>query len=219
MSERAAPALNRMQAQAWTLPQVQGPLVGKRRLEDLSALEREAWERGFSEGRESGTAAALGQQQAALEEQRAQARRLSAILELLARPLAELDESMHQQLATLAGAIARQLVRRELHMQPEQIIAVIRETLALLPANTREIRIVLHPDDAALVRARLAEPNAERAWTLIEDPVVARGGCRINSENSFIDAQVEARLGAAIAAAIGDERSGDERSSADGGAT
>jgi len=132
--------------------------------------------------------------------------RLGAILEVLARPLAEMDECVHQQLATLAGAIARQLVRRELRAQPEQIIAVIRETLALLPANSREVRIVLHPDDAALVHARLAEPNAERAWTLIEDPVVGRGGCRINSENSFIDAQVEARLGAAIAAALGDER-------------
>jgi flagellar assembly protein FliH len=130
MSELTAPALPRTQPQAWTLPQVQGPLVGKRRLEDLSALEREAWERGFNQGRESGSAAALGQQQAALEELRAQVARLSAILDLLARPLAELDESMHEQLATLAGAIARQLVRRELRMQPEQIIAVIRETLA-----------------------------------------------------------------------------------------
>jgi flagellar assembly protein FliH len=199
MSEPAQP-------QPWTPPQVQGPLIGRRRVEDLSALEREAWEQGFEEGRRSGTVAARAEQQAVLEEQRAQTTRLSAILDLLARPLAEMDECIHEQLASLAGAIARQLVRRELRAQPDQIIAVIRETLALLPANAREVRIVLHPDDAALVHARLAEPNAQRAWTLIEDPVVGRGGCRINSENSFIDAQVESRLGAAIAAALGDER-------------
>ena len=48
--------------------------------------------------------------------------------------------------------------------------------------------------------------RAERAWTLSEDPVIARGGCRISSEYSSIDATVEARLGAAIAAALGDER-------------
>ena len=202
----SAAQLRRAQAQSWTPPQVQGPLVGGRRVEELGALEREAWEHGFEEGRRSGSAAARAEQQAALDEQRTQVAHLGAILEVLARPLAEMDERMHRQLATLAGAIARQLVRRELRAQPEQIIAVIRETLALLPANSREVRIALHPDDAALVHARLAEPNAERAWTLIEDPVISRGGCRISSENSFIDAQVEARLGAAIAAALGDER-------------
>ncbi len=172
------------QAQAWTPPQVQGPLVGHRRVEELGALEREAWEHGFEAGRRSGNAAALAEQQGALEEQRGQVARLGAILNLLARPLAELDEHMHQQLATLAGAIARQLVRRELRAQPEQIIALIRETLALLPANSQAVRIKLHPDDAALVHARLAEPNAERAWTLSEDPVITRGGCRISSEYS-----------------------------------
>jgi flagellar assembly protein FliH len=199
-------ALRRAQAQAWTPPQVQGPLVGRRRLEELGALEREAWEHGFEEGRRAGNAAARAEQLAAIDEQRAQTARLAAILQLLARPLAELDERMHQQLAALAGAVARQLVRRELRAQPEQIIAVIRETLGLLPANSQGARIALHPDDAALVRARLAEPHTERAWTLIEDPVISRGGCRVSSEHSLIDATVEARLGAAIAAALGDER-------------
>jgi flagellar assembly protein FliH len=206
--------LRRSQAQSWTPPQVQGPLVGRRRVEELSALEREAWEHGFEEGRRAGNAAARAEQQAAIAEQRAQVVRLGAILDVLARPLDEVDDCVHQQLATLAGAIARQLVRRELRAQPEQIIAVIRETLALLPASSRDVRIVLHPDDAALVRTRLAEPNAERAWTLIEDPVVGRGGCRVNSEDSFIDAQVESRLGAAIAAALGDERAGSQSGSA-----
>jgi flagellar assembly protein FliH len=64
----------------------------------------------------------------------------------------------------------------------------------------------LHPEDAVLVRERLAEPNADRAWSVVEDPVICRGGCRVSSENSTIDAQVESRLGAAIAAALGDER-------------
>jgi len=132
--------------------------------------------------------------------------RLEGVLNLQARPLAELDEIVLRQLATLAGAIARQLVRRELRTQPEQIIAVIRETVALLPAAARDVRIHLHPEDAALVRERLVEPAAERAWTLVEDPVITRGGCRISSENSSIDAQVETRLGAAIAAVLGDER-------------
>jgi len=191
---------------AWALPQVDGPVAGRRRIESLSALEREAWEQGFTAGRGAGNAAARAEQQQAVDQQRLLVARLAEILAILAKPLADLDDTVHQQLGALAGAIARQLVRRELRIQPEQIVAVIRETLALLPASTREIRIHLHPDDATVVRERLAEPNAERAWALIEDPVIARGGCRITSVNSTIDAQVESRLGAAIAAALGDDR-------------
>jgi flagellar assembly protein FliH len=192
--------------QAWTLPQVSGPLVGRRRVEDLNALEREAWQHGLAAGREAGMAAIRAEQQRAVDQLRQRVVRLDAILEVLAKPMAELDDNIHQQLALLAGAIARQLVRRELRMQPDQIVAVIRATLALLPGAAREVRIHLHPEDAALVRERLAEPNTERAWSLLEDPVISRGGCRVTSENSSIDAQVEARLGAAIAAALGDER-------------
>jgi flagellar assembly protein FliH len=106
----------------------------------------------------------------------------------------------------LAGAIARALIRRELKTQPGQIVAVIRETVALLPASAREVRVHLHPEDAALVRESLAETTMDRAWAIAEDPVLSRGGCRVTSDNSTIDARVEARLGAAIAAALGDER-------------
>jgi len=191
---------------AWTVPQVEGPVVGQRRIADLNLLEREAWEQGQAAGRAAGRAQALTEQETLTQELRTRVQRLEGVLNLQARPLAELDEIVLRQLATLAGAIARQLVRRELRTQPEQIIAVIRETVALLPAAARDVRIHLHPEDAALVRERLVEPAAERAWTLVEDPVITRGGCRISSENSSIDAQVETRLGAAIAAVLGDER-------------
>jgi flagellar assembly protein FliH len=181
-------------------------VVGQRRIADLNLLEREAWEQGFAAGRAAGCAQALTEQETLTQQLRTRVQRLEGMLDLQARPLAELDESVLRQLASLAGAIARQLVRRELRTQPEQIIAVIRETVALLPAAARDVRIHLHPEDAALVRERLVEPAAERAWTLVEDPVITRGGCRISSENSSIDAQVETRLGAAIAAVLGDER-------------
>jgi len=200
---------------AWTVPQAAGPVVGRRRVTDLNALEREAWEQGFAQGRDAGRAAAQAEQQSHTDALRARVQALDGVMNLLSRPLAELDERVLRQLSTLAGAIARQLVRRELKTQPEQIIAVIRETVALLPASARDVRIHLHPDDAALVRERLIEPGSARAWTLVEDPVVTRGGCRINGENSSIDAQVEARLGAAIAAVLGDERSATSAPAAD----
>jgi flagellar assembly protein FliH len=103
--------------------------------------------------------------------------------------------------------VARQLVRRELRVDPAQVIAIIRETIALLPAAARDVRVHLHPEDAAVVRERLAEPATERAWRIVEDPVMTRGGCRVTTEHAQIDARLETRINEVIATILGDERS------------
>ena len=124
----------------------------------------------------------------------------------LTRPFAHAQAQLHEQIAELAVAIARQLIRRELKADPSQVIAVVRETVALLPAAARNVRVLLHPEDAALLRERLATPQAESAWTILEDPVMARGDCRVTAESAQIDARIESRLAAAITAMLGDER-------------
>jgi len=201
MSERAAGV-------RWELPEIDGPVLARnRRVTDLSALEREAWERGYAEGREAATAAVRKEQQATTLELDRRVQNLASILDFMSKPLAALDEAVQRQLVALAGAIARQIVRRELKTHPDEIVAVIRETVALLPLTARDVRVHLNPEDARLVRARLAEASGDRAWTIAEDPIISRGGCRVSSENSTIDAQLEQRIGAAIAAALGDARS------------
>jgi flagellar assembly protein FliH len=195
-------------AAVWELPPIDGPVVARRRRgADLDAVEREAWDKGYAEGREAGLAAARQEQQAAQAEIDRRVQQLGSILEFMSRPLAELDAQVQRQLAVLAGAIARQVVRRELKIHPDDIIGVIRDTVALLPVTARDVRVHLNPEDATLVRSRLTEVTSERAWSITEDPILPRGGCRVTSENSTIDAQVEQRVGAAIAAVLGDERS------------
>jgi len=203
MSEGGTPPA----AAPWVPPRIDGPVLAlRRRSADLDAVEREAWEHGYAEGRAAGTAAAQQQMQAANGEIERRAQQLQSICEFMTRPLAELDQQVLEQLVTLAGAIARQIVRRELKLHPDEIVAVIRETVALLPANARDVRVHLHPEDGALVRERLSPASSDRAWSIVEDPMLARGGCRVTSESSTIDAAVEQRLGAAIATVLGDER-------------
>jgi flagellar assembly protein FliH len=194
-------------AAVWELPPIDGPLITRRRRgADLDAIEREAWDKGYAEGREAGLASAVQEHQSAQAEIDRRVQHLGSILEFMARPLAEVDDQVQRQLAMLAGAIARQVVRREIRIQPDDVIGVIRDTVSLLPVTAREVRVHLNPEDATLVRSRLAEVTSERAWSVTEDPILPRGGCRVTSENSTIDAQVEQRLGAAIAAVLGDER-------------
>ena len=72
---------------AWTVPQVEGPVVGQRRIADLNLLEREAWDQGFAAGRTAGRAAALTEQETLTQELRARVQRLQGVLNLQARPL------------------------------------------------------------------------------------------------------------------------------------
>ena len=124
----------------------------------------------------------------------------------LAKPFEELDAEVERELLTLAMALARQIVRRELKTDPTQIIGIIREAISALPVAAREVRVHLHPEDAAVVRQNLAPTESERAWVIIEDPVMARGGCQITTATSRIDARLETRLGAILSELLGTER-------------
>jgi flagellar assembly protein FliH len=114
-------------------------------------------------------------------------------------------------LLQLALAVGKQLARRELRIDPAQVIAIIRESLGQLPSSARDIRVHLHPEDAAIVRERLTAPANERAWTVVEDPTLSRGGCIVRTENSQIDARLDSRINTVIASALGDERSQDRQ--------
>jgi len=176
-------------ARAPDLPTVSG-------LADLQAeAYKEAFEQGLAEGREAGRA-----------QVRAQVEQLAGMFYDLAKPFEELDAEVERELLTLAMALARQIVRRELKADPTQIIGIIREAIAALPVAARDVRVHLHPEDAAVVRQNLAPTESERAWGIVEDPVMARGGCQITTATSRIDARLETRLGAILSELMGTER-------------
>jgi flagellar assembly protein FliH len=165
-------------------------------LADLQAeAHAEAFAQGLAEGREAGRG-----------EVRAQVEKLAGMFHDLTKPFEALNAAVEHELLTLAMALARQIVRRELKSDPTQIIGIIRDAIAALPVAAREVRVHLHPEDAAIVRQNLAPTISERAWTMIEDPVMARGGCQITTSTSRIDARLETRLAAILSELLGTER-------------
>lgn len=198
----------------WQLPEVSGPVIelaDARRRDDheLRHAQQQAEARGYQAGMERAEAE-LRVRLAALDER---VQRLDSVLALIARPLESLDAEVEGELVDLALAIGKQLARRELRTEPAQIIAIVRESLAQLPLAAREIRVQLHPEDAKTVRERLGAGGGERAWSLIEDPTLTRGGCIVQSEASRIDARLESRIAAIAASALGDERTADRAAS------
>ena len=194
MSEEA------VKPQAWDVPAIAGaqeeelPTAGR-----LEALQKEAYDEAWQKGHAEGLAA--GQQSVA-----DRAARLDVLLKALAQPFDELDEMVEKQLVELSIAIVKQLFRREIRIDPTHVIGVVREAIQLLPVASRNVELHLHPDDAALVRESLSPAEGEPAWSLVEDPLISRGGCKVTTDNSQIDATAEARLNSVISAIAGDER-------------
>jgi flagellar assembly protein FliH len=189
--------------------------------EELRAARDAGYERGRSEGLAT-AAAEIAQRLQELDSRRSL---IDGLARQLADPLQRLDAETVAELARLAVLVGSQLARRELALDPRQVIAIIRECLSSLPGSAREVRIHLHPADARIVRESLdagsaaspaGRPSAEltgtptSGWVLLEDPLMSRGGCRVEAEASRIDARLETRVAAAMVAILGDER-GDPR--------
>ena len=171
MSESAGTA---SAAERWHVPALDGSAgPGYLTAGRLEALQKEAYDEAFQQGLRDGLAA--GQ-----DEVRTRALRFDALLERLARPFDELDETVEKHLVELAMTVVQQLFRRELRLDPGHVIGVVRESLP--------------------------QAEGERAWTIVEDPMIDRGGCKVVAEQSQIDAQTESRLKAVIAAIVCDER-------------
>jgi flagellar assembly protein FliH len=184
----------------WDAPLFEGmPDGGYLTASHLEDLQKQAYDEAYSEG----YAAGLEAGEADLKQR---TERLDQLLASLARPYELLDESVEKSLVDLAITIAKQLFRRELRVDPTHIIGVVREAIQLLPGSSRDVRIKLHPEDMALVAELLAKPEGERAWSMEEDPLIDRGGCRVVTENSQIDAQVDKRFEAVVTSIVGDER-------------
>jgi flagellar assembly protein FliH len=198
--------------QRWDLPAVEGaamPRPGAKGVNvmHLTLVEREAWQHGYKDGHVEGVRKGEAELAKRIGEVDVKVAALEAIIGTLARPLDELDAAIETELTRLTLTIAKHLVRRELRLDPTQIIGIIRHTVSLLPLAARNIKIHLHPDDAAIVREKLAPASGQQEWTLAEDPLMARGGCRLTTDNSSIDARFEASVAAALSGLLGDDRS------------
>jgi len=199
-------------AKAWALPEIsdrskpvdKGASLTAREskaVEDaVNDIRQKAHQEGFNKGRQDGVAS--GQQQA---EQAVQSMR--SILNALATPLKYADEKLEEELINLAVSIAKQIVRRELKTDPAQIVAVVKESLSIIPSSAQHVRVYLNPEDAELVRKIIPLNAGERNWDIVDDPVLSRGSCNVETDATVVDASFESRIASIAATILGSERS------------
>jgi flagellar assembly protein FliH len=187
--------------QPWQAPEVSGPTLRGRvaEPEDLRATRQKAWQEGFDQGRSAGL-------ESAGKDTAARARAFERVLDALTRPFEDLDQRFQVEVVELVRAVARQVLRRELHADPTHLIGVVREGLAALPMSASGIIVRMHPDDVAAVHDCLAPGSGERSWRFEADPLMERGGCSIVTAQSQVDGRLDARLDRIIATMFDDER-------------
>ena len=161
---------------------------------ELTELRLQAQKAGEAEGREQGHAQGLVEGHAAgLATVQEQAVQLQTLALALPAALQLAQSSIADDLLALALDIARQVLGQALAAEPQAILAVVHELLHAEPSLSGAPLLLLHPDDAALVKELLADDLKAAGWRIRSDAQIARGGCRVTAHSGERDATVQAR--------------------------
>jgi flagellar assembly protein FliH len=151
-----------------------------------ASVEQESYAKGFVQGEKAGAAAAQ-QETAAL------AKKLATTLDDLMRVRNEMIRHTEKQMVQLALAIARRVVHREVSLDANLLVTMMRVALERV-SDAARVTVRLNPTDHQSVASSQAGAVASTQVTLTADPRIPRGGCRVESEYGDIDAGVDAQI-------------------------
>jgi flagellar assembly protein FliH len=178
----------------------------------VQALVAAARQAGYQDGYRDGLAALDSFKQSFATQMAAQ---LGQLLRGFDAQLGALEQQMAQSLARAAVMLARRVVRAELHTHPEHVAEAAQQAVNAVLLSARHIRVMVHPDDHALVAAGAAEALQARGARLLAQADIERGGCLIESDLGRIDARIENRWRQAAAVLGGELPWHDDSASAD----
>ena len=152
--------------------------------EEAKKRFEQAYQEGFEKGLQEGRA--KGQQEVS-----ATAQKLVQIVTALGQPYAEIDDAAEAEFINLALALAKQVIKRELQTQPEAIASIVHQALSSLSNVTSDVIVTVNPEDAEILKQEDQNFGELGAVTFKEDASIARGGCRVQSSASRVDATIE----------------------------
>jgi flagellar assembly protein FliH len=163
----------------------------------LAALERDAFAKGFAQGERAGA-------EAARERGEAMLRRLTQTIDDLMALRTQMIHQTERQMVQLALAVARRVVHREVSLDQDLLVAMARVALERL-GESAHVTVRFHPEEFEAISAARAGDWSGAAVTVVADPRVGRGGCRVESEFGTMDAGVDAQIQELARALLGDE--------------
>lgn len=165
---------------------------------------REAHAAGHAEGYAAGRAQALADAQAEFAAFRAHegleiAGRLDALLRAAEAGLAEAQQEIARGTLEIACALARQVLRRELAVDPKALEPVVHEALSLLLADGRSATVRLAPADFEVLDEALCARFTGQSVSVVADAAVSPGDCLVESAGAVVDGSVATRWSRAVA--------------------
>ena len=149
---------------------------------ELARLRQTARDEGYAEGLAAGR-----------QEGEQACGRMKQLAESFNTTLDNLDFRLADMLLQLALDVARQVVAGELAARPERVLDIVNLALKEMAESSREARLLLHPDDAMLVRPHLDQVLDKTRLRIVEDVRMVRGGCLIETPQGELDATLPAR--------------------------
>lgn len=119
--------------------------------------------------------------------------RLVETIERLSNLSAEITSHIESDLVELALQIAKKVVRREVSIDREIALTLVRVSLGKLNQRTAA-KVHLNSDDLAFVQKHADSLDFRGTLELIEDQSISPGGCLIHTETGDIDARIESQF-------------------------
>ncbi len=163
--------------------------------------KEEGYEAGFLEGKAAGYAEGRNTAEFEVKEE---VLHLQTLLSNLTQDLHAMQQHIANDLLAMAITTSKKMTAQALEIKPELIVPIVQEAIQQLPYSVQQPRLFLHPDDAKIVRTHLSDQLIQENWSIREDDQLTRGGCRIVTNGSEIDATIESRW-QKILAAIGQQ--------------
>ena len=159
--------------------------------QDIARLREEACREGVAAGRQE-TARQLDAERAALK----------SLTDSFAEMMQHFEQGLANDVLSISLELAKLMVREAIRVRSELVLSVIREAVSSLPGLDEQAAVHLHPADAALLREIGRDDTilAHLPWKIVEDPRVERGGCKLETAATEVDATMETRWRRVIAA-------------------
>lgn len=161
---------------------------------------QEGFTQGIAQGRIQAQADMNRQMQEFLQNQaRTAGERQTALFASAQAELLQAEQAMAQEVLALACALARQVLQQELTVNPNAVLPVLREALALLGADCKTAVVKMNPADIQALGDQMASEFTSLALSLRPDATVQPGGCQVESAGKVIDGTLGKRWQRAVA--------------------
>ncbi|CEP68898.1 Flagellar assembly protein FliH/Type III secretion system HrpE [Moorella glycerini] len=166
-------------------------------VEERQEVLEEARAAGEARGYQEGLARAEGEAERIRREAEAAREEARQVLAEAQKAYQETISAAEGEIIELALAIASKIIGQEIELRPDLVLEIARQAIRQVAEGQNYI-IYASPEAAETIRQRRAELLAEAApgarLQVIADPGFKAGGCRVETENGFVDASVDSQL-------------------------